>query len=233
MMIWKSVSGDVSSSSIVPDRFSSEYVRIVTIGSTNSTTTLTFWSSGRISCSLTFIACGRRHAQHLHALRGRSNCEQRVEEIAEEQREEADDDVGDRRGEVAPSAPCGRSRGCYSWRSLLRPRRRRRRLRWSACRKISSRLMRIGRSSSRPQPRSTTARASSRRTSRPRLALDFVADAPSRACRRRPTRVTPARGAARAARRRPSRPPARTSSPSRAAAPSGCRACPRRRPGPC
>ena len=32
-MIWKSVSGDVSSNSIVPDRFSSEYVRMVIIGS--------------------------------------------------------------------------------------------------------------------------------------------------------------------------------------------------------
>ncbi len=31
-MISQSVSGDVRSSSIVPDRFSSEYVRIVTIG---------------------------------------------------------------------------------------------------------------------------------------------------------------------------------------------------------
>ena len=58
MTIWKSVSGEVSSNSIVPDRFSSEYVRIVTIGRRNSTTTVTFWSSGRISCWLTFIAWG-------------------------------------------------------------------------------------------------------------------------------------------------------------------------------
>ena len=53
--ICKSVSGEVSSSSIVPERFSSEYVRIVMSGSTNSATTLTFWSSGRIAMLLTLI----------------------------------------------------------------------------------------------------------------------------------------------------------------------------------
>ena len=51
-MICTSVIGDVSSSSIVPDRFSSEYVLIVTIGSTKSTTTLIWRISGRSSMSL-------------------------------------------------------------------------------------------------------------------------------------------------------------------------------------
>ena len=57
-MISKSVSGDVSSSSIVPDRFSSEYDRIVTIGIRNSSRIVTFCSSGRIMTWLTFIASG-------------------------------------------------------------------------------------------------------------------------------------------------------------------------------
>ena len=57
-MICQSVTGDVRSSSIVPDRFSSEYVRIVTIGIRNRTRIVTFWTSGRISCWLMFIACG-------------------------------------------------------------------------------------------------------------------------------------------------------------------------------
>ena len=39
----------------------------------------------------------------------------RDEEVAEEQREEADHDVGDRRGEVRPQLLAARSRGCYSW----------------------------------------------------------------------------------------------------------------------
>jgi hypothetical protein len=54
-MICTSVIGDVSSSSIVPDRFSSEYVLIVTIGSTKRTTTLIWRMSGRISISLMLI----------------------------------------------------------------------------------------------------------------------------------------------------------------------------------
>ena len=57
-MIWKSVSGDVSSSSMVPDRFSSAYARIVTMGMRKRIRISTFCSSGRISCWLTFIACG-------------------------------------------------------------------------------------------------------------------------------------------------------------------------------
>ena len=152
-------------------------------------------------------------------------------EVAVEQREEADHDVGDRRGEVATSAPSARSRGCYSWTALLR--------RGSAPasaassvvsdRKMSSRLMRIGRSSSSPQPLPTTARASSRRTSRPLLALDLVADDAVA-----PVGFDDARHAgharrARPRRRRRRRRPARTSFPSRAAARSGCRACRRRR----
>src|SRR4029450_5603398 len=99
----------------------------------------------------------------------------RVEEVAEQQREEADHDIRNRRGEVrlqllvrnredvvhctsssevaisgsvAAAAVAGVS-------SVV------------TCRKISSRLKRIGRISSSPQPRPTTAAASSRRTSRP------------------------------------------------------------------
>ena len=45
----------MSSSSIVPDRFSSAYVRIVMSGSTKSATTLTFCSSGRIAMVLMLI----------------------------------------------------------------------------------------------------------------------------------------------------------------------------------
>ena len=44
--------GEVSSSSIVPDRFSSAYVRIVIIGSTKSSTTVALSSSGRTNCWL-------------------------------------------------------------------------------------------------------------------------------------------------------------------------------------
>ena len=89
-----------------------------------------------------------------------------VIEPAPQQREHADDDVADRRREVplqlllryredvahgttsSAAAACGSS-------SVV------------TCRKISSRLIRIGRISSSPHPRLTTAAASSRRTSRP------------------------------------------------------------------
>ena len=88
------------------------------------------------------------------------------------------------------------------------------------CRKISSRLMRIGRSSSRPQPRADD---------RGRELAAHVAAARAVAPRSRSTlprvsatarrRVTPGdRRQRAAARRRPARPPGRTSSPSRAAA---------------
>ena len=53
----QSVTGEVRSSSIVPDRFSSEYVFIVIIGSRNRTSTLAFCRSGRIMSLLTFT-CG-------------------------------------------------------------------------------------------------------------------------------------------------------------------------------
>ncbi len=39
---------------MVPERFSSEYVRIVTSGSTNRKITVAFRKTGRINCSLTF-----------------------------------------------------------------------------------------------------------------------------------------------------------------------------------
>ena len=48
-MIWKSVIGEVRSSSIVPERFSSAYVRMVMSGSTKSRTTVAFSNNGRIS----------------------------------------------------------------------------------------------------------------------------------------------------------------------------------------
>ncbi len=38
----------------MPDRFSSEYVRIVTMGSRNRAITVTFWNTGLITCWLTF-----------------------------------------------------------------------------------------------------------------------------------------------------------------------------------
>jgi hypothetical protein len=40
----------------VPERFSSEYVRIVIIGSMNKKITIVFPKTGRMSCSLMFIA---------------------------------------------------------------------------------------------------------------------------------------------------------------------------------
>src|SRR6266853_1836098 len=57
MTISKSVMGEVRRSSIVPDRISSEYVRIVIIGRRNRATTVTFWNTGLMSCWLTFIDC--------------------------------------------------------------------------------------------------------------------------------------------------------------------------------
>ena len=53
-MIWTSVTGEVSSSSIVPDRFSSEYVRIVMTGIRNRRITATLRSTYRIICWLMF-----------------------------------------------------------------------------------------------------------------------------------------------------------------------------------
>ena len=88
-------------------------------------------------------------------------------------------------------------------------------------RKMSSRLIRIGRSSSSPQPRPTIVAASSRRMSRPRSLSTSTSTSPSRPVAA-VTRVTPAAPRALSARRRPARRPADTSSPSRAAAPSGC-----------
>jgi hypothetical protein len=55
-MICTSVSGDVRRSSIVPDRFSSEYVRIVIIGMTNRMMIAAFSRTPRIIRSLTFTA---------------------------------------------------------------------------------------------------------------------------------------------------------------------------------
>ena len=100
-MIWKSVSGAVRSSSIVPERFSSEYVRIVTIGRMNRKMTVVFRKTGRISCSLTLTALrSAAETGHLHALPIEIE-QQRVEEVTEHHRVETDHDVGDRRGEVA------------------------------------------------------------------------------------------------------------------------------------
>jgi hypothetical protein len=53
-MISTSVTGDVSSSSIVPERFSSEYVRIVIIGMMNRMMTDAFCNTYRMTCWLTF-----------------------------------------------------------------------------------------------------------------------------------------------------------------------------------
>ena len=165
-MISTSVSGEVSSSSIVPDRFSSEYVRIVTIGSRNSISTLAFCSSGRISSLFTLRAGG---GPNCDGVRADEVVQVDDEEPAEEDREEAHHHPRDRRGEVAAQFLAGNRRdvahallmsglhwcgsGCSSRSSVV------------SCRKISSRLIR-----SRPQleeapAASTMARATSRRTS--------------------------------------------------------------------
>ena len=101
MMIWKSVIGEVSSSSIVPDRFSSEYVRIVIIGSDEQE------HDHRVPehrPNELFVDVHRRRsgaqARHLHALTF-EEAYRRVEVVAVDQGIQADHDVGDRRREVA------------------------------------------------------------------------------------------------------------------------------------
>ena len=54
-MISMSRTGEVASSSIVPERFSSAKRRMVIMGIKKSPTTLTFESSGRMICSLMFM----------------------------------------------------------------------------------------------------------------------------------------------------------------------------------
>ena len=63
--------GEVTSSSMVPVRFSSANSRMVIMGMKNSPITLTFVSSGRITHSFTFI--GMLSSAHLrfHARRSR------------------------------------------------------------------------------------------------------------------------------------------------------------------
>ncbi len=53
--ICQSVRGEVASSSIVPCRFSSAKSRMVSMGATKSATTAMFWSTGRMSYSLSDI----------------------------------------------------------------------------------------------------------------------------------------------------------------------------------
>ena len=133
------------------------------IGITNRMMTAAFCRTPRIICSLTFTFAAAHH-RHLLALLD-EDVQVDVEEPAEEQREEADDDVGDRRGEVRSQLLAARSRGCYArvhvLPSTLRVLRCGARRELAAacgvssvvtCRKISSRLMRIGRSSSSPHP---------------------------------------------------------------------------------
>ena len=62
-----------------------------------------FSSSGRIICWLTFMFCGpcMPELAHLHALADEPVEDPDVEP-PEQQREEADDDVGDRRSEIGP-----------------------------------------------------------------------------------------------------------------------------------
>ena len=105
----------------------------------------------------------------------------------------------------SPSAPCARSPGCYSCAvsSVVR------------CRKISSRLMRSGRSSAVP-----TLPDDGRCQLAPHVASRFAVDL--KACdgaagSTPPPASRPGRPAARSRRRRPRRPPARTSSPIREA----------------
>ena len=57
-MICRSVNGDVSSSSMVPERFSSAKERIVSIGRRNSRITAVLPKSGRIMNSLMLTTCG-------------------------------------------------------------------------------------------------------------------------------------------------------------------------------
>ena len=236
MMIWKSVTGDVSSSSIVPDRFSSEYVRIVTIGSRNRIRIgdvlqqrpdqllvdvhrlRPLHAAAHLHALPDEVAAGwRRRRSRTAARRSRSRCRRSA-----------------RRNTT--SAPSARSRGCYAL-DVSPPARRSRRLpsirRSSATGRCPRGSCASAAARAGPSRCVTTALRQLAAHVAAALAFDFVADDAVAAVGfddARDARHAAERGG-RVARR--SRPPARTSSPSRAAARSGCRACRRRRRGPC
>ena len=82
---------------------------------------VTFCSSGRIICWLTFIDCGPACRTGPSACSGgRSSARMRDEEVAVEQREEADHDVGDRRREVRPQLLVRDREDVTHWPSPLR-----------------------------------------------------------------------------------------------------------------
>ena len=184
---------------------------------------------------------------HLICMLWRSkNDSMRVEEVAEEQREEADDDVGDRRREIRAQLLPAMARmlrmgglrvvvaaGARGAPLLARGGRRLAAVpRWSGSGRCprgscASAAARAGPSRGRRWPRPA------RGARRARASLSTSTSTHGRRGRRsRHARARPATRRAARSRRRPAvRPPADTSSPSRAAAPSGCPAC--RRPPPC
>ena len=82
---------------MVPLRFSSANVRIVSVGMKMRMMMPACSRSGRTSISLTFSVCGPPHAELLHAQALLAEeAEEAVEHPAEDQREQADQDVGDR-----------------------------------------------------------------------------------------------------------------------------------------
>ena len=187
-----------------------------------------------------FMPPALAHA-HLHALAIEER-ERHVEEPAEEEREEADARCRRSATRSSRAAPCRRWRGCYAWAASSgsgrpgisrRGRRRCGRFVGVRLRKMSSRLMRM-----RPQLEQAPAAIDDRRRQlaahvAPARVVDFDVDEPSRARRRRHARDALDGAQRRPACRRAAPPPADTSSRSRAAAPSGCRACRRRPPCPC
>ena len=92
--------GDVSSSSIVPERFSSAYRRIVIIGIRKKPMTLAFESSGRITHSFTSIGWARPIIWD-SIPRMTKNASRAVEEESENHGEDRHQQIGDRRSEVA------------------------------------------------------------------------------------------------------------------------------------
>ncbi len=91
--------GEVISSSMVPERFSSANSRMVIMGIRNSPMTLTFISSGRITHSFMSIGMPRPiicdSMPRLH-----EDGRRHVEEVAEDEGEHRHQQVGDRGGEV-------------------------------------------------------------------------------------------------------------------------------------
>ena len=92
--------GEVASNSMVPVRFSSANRRMVIMGMKNSPMTLTFESSGRMTISFTIHR--EALAAHLRFHAHQDEITKRVpEEEAEDQREHGQQQIRDRRNEIA------------------------------------------------------------------------------------------------------------------------------------